>query len=134
MTLYDKLGGEQGVRQLVDSFYYIMDTDPLAVRIRNLHPADLAGSREKLFFYLSGWLGGPELYIQKYGHPRLRARHLPFSIGELERDEWMRCMIQALHALPVEPVVRRQLGNAFYQIADLMRNKQDELPDYQFKD
>ncbi|MBU6460969.1 MAG: group II truncated hemoglobin [Proteobacteria bacterium] len=127
MTLYEQLGGEAGVRRLVDCFYDLMETDPVVSNVRNLHPADLGLSRDKLFFYLSGWLGGPDMYVQKYGHPRLRGRHLPFSIGEAERDGWMRCMIQAMRQAGVVPKLRKELGQAFYQLADFMRNQESGL-------
>jgi len=80
-TPYAALGGADGVRRLVDAFYDRMDGDPAFARLRGVHRADLSAAREKLTLYLSGWLGGPNLYIERYGHPRLRARHLPFPIG-----------------------------------------------------
>ncbi|MEP7337957.1 MAG: group II truncated hemoglobin [Acidobacteriota bacterium] len=122
-TLYEQIGGEAGVRKLVDRFYDLMDADPQAAGIRTLHPADLADSREKLFLFLSGWMGGPPLYVQRHGHPRLRARHLPFPIGEAERDQWLHCMNQALNEVVTEPQVRQHLANSFAQIADFMRNQ-----------
>src|SRR5690554_3777587 len=101
-THYDLLGGAEGVRRLVDRFYDIMDSAPEAATIRKLHAASLKQSREKLYSFLSGWTGGPPLYVQKFGHPRLRMRHLPFSIGVKERDEWLWCMNRALaeHDMP----------------------------------
>src|SRR5687768_1508105 len=102
-SLYDLLGGESGVRTLVDRFYDLMDTLPEAAAVRALHPADLTDSRAKLFKFLSGWLGGPPLYVQEYGHPMLRARHLPFPIGEPERNAWMLCMTQALTERGLDP-------------------------------
>ena len=95
-TLYELLGGETGVRTLVNRFYDLMDSSPEAKDIRALHAASLKQSREKLFMFLSGWSGGPQLYLQKFGHPRLRMRHMPFSIGERERDQWLWCMNRAL--------------------------------------
>ncbi len=124
---YALLGGETSVRQLVDRFYDLMGTLPEATGIRALHAADLSGARDKLFKFLSGWLGGPPLYVQEYGHPKLRARHLPFPIGEAERDAWMRCMGQALDETVLEPLVREQLKTAFFRTADHMRNRGSEL-------
>ena len=121
---YEALGGEATVRQLVDRFYDLMDTLPEAQGIRALHPADLAGSREKLFLFLTGWLGGPPLYVERFGHPRLRARHLPFSIAESERDQWLLCMQQAVNELDVEPQWRAFLMEKFNGLADFMRNKE----------
>jgi hemoglobin len=120
---YDALGGDAGVRELVDRFYHYMDTLPEAAGIRRLHPDDLNGSIEKLYLFLSGWFGGPSLYIEKYGHPRLRARHLPFPIGDEERDQWMLCMDKALSDMPIEDDMRRQLHKAFSDMADHMRNR-----------
>jgi hemoglobin len=124
-TSFERAGGEQGVRRLVDRFYDIMDSDPAAATIRGLHPPDLADSRQKLFEFLCGWLGGPQLYVQKRGHPRLRARHLPFPIGVQERDEWMYCMIRAMADVGLDADFQRQLAQAFMQTADFMRNREE---------
>ena len=121
---YEAIGGEQAVRTLVDRFYDLMDTLPAAQGIRVLHPASLAGSREKLFMFLTGWLGGPPLYVERFGHPRLRARHLPFPIAEAERDQWLLCMQQSVNELEVEPQWRDFLMEKFSGLADFMRNKE----------
>jgi hemoglobin len=123
LTPYDRLGGEPAVRKLVDRFYALMDTLPEAEVIRALHPADLSGSRDKLFKFLSGWLGGPQLYINEYGHPRLRARHLPFPIGEAERDAWLLCMERALAETEMEELLRNHLLQSLRKTADHMRNR-----------
>lgn len=122
---FDLMGGLEGVRALVDRFYDLMDTAPEAAHIRALHAPSLKRSREKLYEFLAGWTGGPPLYETKYGHPRLRARHLPFPIASRERDEWLWCMDRALdeHAMPDD--LRRYLRQRFHQLADHMRN-QDE--------
>lgn len=122
-SAYEALGGEDGVRRLVDRFYELMDTLPQADTIRALHPEDLHSSRDKLFKFLSGWLGGPPLYIEEYGHPRLRARHLPFPIGEEERDAWLLCMAQALAEAAVDPALADHLFHALGQLADHLRNQ-----------
>jgi len=122
MTPFDLVGGEQNVRKLVDRFYDLMDEDPDYFGIRQLHPASLAGSREKLFKFLMGWLGGPPLYEQEYGHPRLRARHLPYAIASAERDQWMACMIRAMADVDLEESLRKRLTQSFFQTADWMRN------------
>ncbi|MGB0722125.1 MAG: group II truncated hemoglobin [Gammaproteobacteria bacterium] len=124
-TPYERLGGEDGVRRLVDLFYDHMDNLEEARTTRNLHAKSLKGSRRKLFMFLSGWLGGPNLYIEKYGHPRLRARHLPFSIGSQERDEWMLCMRRALDDMGLDETFRAQLEAAFSSTADHMRNRNE---------
>lgn len=123
MNYYEALGGSTGVRTLVERFYALMENLPEAAPIRALHPQDLAGSREKLFKFLSGWLGGPPLYVQEHGHPRLRARHLPFPIGTAERDQWMLCMERAMEEQNVEPQVRRDILDALFRTADHMRNQ-----------
>jgi len=125
---YRLMGGEQGVCQLVEHFYRIMDTDPYAATIRAMHPADLTETKAVLFDYLSGWLGGPKLYEAKRGHPRLRQRHMCFSIGETERDQWMYCMAKAMNELGVEETLRSQLLAAFFKTADHLRNQQSMEP------
>jgi hemoglobin len=122
-TPYQHMGGEAAVRALVDRFYDLMDTLPEAWEIRKLHPQDLSGSRDKLFKFLSGWLGGPPLYQQEYGHPMLRRRHLPFPIDTQARDQWMLCMNQALDEQPMEPELREAVRRAFAGLADHMRNE-----------
>lgn len=122
-TPYELLGGEAVLRRLVDAFYDLMDSDPRFAGIRALHPPDLEGSRDKLFMFLSGWLGGPPLYTDEFGHPMLRARHLPFAIGETERDQWMACMAQAMEELGVDELLRLQLHGALFKTADWMRNR-----------
>jgi hemoglobin len=122
-TPYDQLGGEGAVRRLVDRFYDLMDSAPEAAEIRRLHAASLRQSREKLYLFLSGWLGGPPLYVERYGHPMLRARHLPFPIGERERDQWMWCMRRALADTPMVDELRTFLDQRFTAIADHMRNQ-----------
>jgi hemoglobin len=122
-TPYEIIGGETGVRELVNRFYDYMDDLQEASEVRQLHAKSLKASREKLFLFLSGWLGGPALYVEKYGHPMLRRRHLPFAIGTRERDQWMLCMKKALADMQLEPQVERQLIQSFMQTADHMRNQ-----------
>lgn len=122
-TPYELIGGEATVAKLVDRFYALMDAVPQFSGIRGMHGADLKPSREKLFMFLSGWLGGPDLYIQKIGHPMLRRRHLPFPIGESERDQWVACMALAMEETGIEPAIREKLLVSFFNTADFMRNK-----------
>lgn len=122
-TPFERLGGEVGVRALVDRFYDLMDLEPAFALIRQLHPSDLDGSRDKLFWFLCGWLGGPNLYIDRFGHPRLRARHLPYAIGLAERDQWMACMMQAMQESAVDDTLAARLTESFFGTADWMRNK-----------
>ena len=122
-TPYELLGGDVGVRRLVDRFYDLVDTAPEAATIRTLHARSLKASRDKLHLYLTTWTGGPPIYVERYGHPRLRMRHFPFRIGMRERDEWLWCMDQALseHEMPDE--LRAQLRERFHALADHMRNQ-----------
>ena len=126
-TFFELLGGEeQGMetlRNLVETFYDIMDSDPKAQPIRAMHPADLTSAREKLFMFLTGWTGGPQLYIERYGHPMLRKRHLPFSVDESARDQWMYCMIKAMHQLKMDETLMTKLAEQLYGVADFMRNQ-----------
>ncbi|MGE5336669.1 MAG: group II truncated hemoglobin [Gemmatimonadota bacterium] len=123
-TPYARLGGEKAVRALVDRFYDLMELEPAFADIRRLHQPDLAHARDKLYWFLSGWLGGPSLYIERFGHPRLRARHLPFAIGVRERDQWMACMNQAMAEQGVNDALRQKLLQAFFGTADWMRNRE----------
>ncbi len=120
---FERLGGEAGVRALVDRFYDLMDLQAGYAVLRALHPADLAGSRDKLYWFLCGWLGGPAHYESRFGHPRLRARHLPYSIGIAERDQWMACMVQAMGELAVDAALAERLATALFGTADWMRNR-----------
>ncbi len=123
-TLFEMLGGVEQVRAIVERFYDIMDSDPRAAGIRAMHAPDLASAREKLFMFLTGWTGGPQLYIEQYGHPRLRMRHMPFPIDESARDQWMYCMIKAMHDTGVEEVMIEKMGAALHGVADFMRNRE----------
>lgn len=123
-TLYDAIGGDATVRRLVDRFYQHMDTLPEAATIRAMHPPDLASSNEKLYFFLSGWLGGPQLYVERHGHPRLRARHFPFAVDGAARDAWMKCMDLALDEVVTEPGIREPLRGALGRLATHMINRE----------
>ena len=122
-TPFETLGGEPAVRRLVDRFYDLMDIEPRFAALRALHPTTLEGSRDKLFWFLCGWLGGPSHYEDRFGHPRLRARHLPFPIGIRERDDWLACMTQAMDEEGVPAALRERLQQSFHNTADWMRNR-----------
>ena len=122
-THYERIGGADKVHELVTRFYQIMDELPETYGIRKLHANDLSNSRDKLFDFLSGWMGGPQHYVQKHGHPMLRRRHLPFAIGDAERDQWMICMRQALAEVVLDDALRGELETAFQKVADHMRNQ-----------
>ena len=125
LSLYELIGGETALRTLVDRFYDVMDSAPEAAQIRALHPKSLEQSREKLFMFLSGWSGGPALYIEKYGNPRLRQRHMPFPIGKAERDQWLWCMDKALAESPFDAQLIEYLKGRFTEIANSMQNRVD---------
>ncbi len=124
-TYYDRLGGEDGVRRLVDLFYDEMEQSPEAKGIRALHKADLSDSRQKLFEYFSGWFGGPQLFISKYGHPMLRARHRHVAIGAPERDAWLLCLARAMYSMDLDETLIRDLLEKIMPMADHMRNQPD---------
>lgn len=122
-SLYEALGAETGLRNLVDRFYHHMDTLEDVKGIREMHK-DLEDAKEKLFCFLSGWSGGPALFHERYGHPMLRRRHFPFSIGKSERDQWMLCMLKAIDDVGLEEPISTELAIALYRVADHMRNRE----------
>ncbi|MGZ8413034.1 MAG: group II truncated hemoglobin [Gemmatirosa sp.] len=124
-TPYEQLGGDAGIRRLVDRFYDLMDTAPEAATIRALHATSLKASRDKLHLFLVGWTGGPPVYVEKHGHPRLRMRHFPFRISSQERDEWMWCMDRAMAEHDMPEALRTQLRERLHALADHMRNHPD---------
>lgn len=125
-TFYEAIGGEPVLRKLIKRFYEVMDTMPEAAGIRAMHSEDLSETEEKLFAFMSGWLGGPQLFMEKYGHPRMRARHMPFKIGKSERDQWMMCMVQAVEDIGMQEPIRSQYLHALLDFADFMRNQGDK--------
>jgi hemoglobin len=120
---YERIGGDPKVRALVQRFYQLMDATPEVQDLRKMHAASLKGSEEKLFMFLTGWMNGPQLFAEKFGHPKLRQRHMPFAIGDKERDQWMQCMTQALNDVVEDEVLRKELLAAIGKVADFMRNK-----------
>jgi hemoglobin len=128
ITPFARIGGEAAVRRMVRRFYELMDTLPEAYGIRKLHAADLSGAEEKLFMYLCGWLGGPQLYVEKFGNPMLRARHLPFPIASDEAEQWMLCMRQAMAEVITDEDLRVALEKALDDLARHMRNRKDPAP------
>jgi hemoglobin len=119
---FELVGGQAAVDRIVEGFYRRMDTLPAAQIIRALHPPDLSGSKAVLKSYLAEWLGGPAIYSQERGHPRLRMRHLPFRIGTAERDALMLCMTGALEEVVGSDRLRELLLQSLYKVADWMRN------------
>ncbi len=126
-TPFAQIGGEATVRRLVQRFYELMDTLPEAYGIRKLHASDLSSAEEKLFMFLCGWLGGPQLYVEKFGHPKLRARHMTFPIAGDEVEQWMMCMRRAMSEVIEDENLRAGLEKSFNDLAYHMRNR-DDLP------
>ena len=120
---FEALGGEPQVEALVERFYDLMELDPAYTALRAVHGPDLAQARQKLSWFLCGWLGGPQHYTERFGHPRLRMRHMPYSIGIVERDQWLACMDQAMAEVGMAESVRLRLRDSFFQTADWMRNR-----------
>jgi hemoglobin len=127
ITLYEAIGGDETVRRLTHRFYELMDTLPEAKNCRAIHPPDLTGSEAKLYDYLTGYLGGPPVYVEKYGHPRLRSRHFMAAIGPRERDEWMLCFRRAMEETIENPALRDIIWPPIERLAFHMQNK-DEGP------
>ena len=125
-SLYEKLGGETGLRSLVNRFYDLVEASPEAQDLRRLHAKSLNQSREKLFMFLSGWSGGPQLYMQRFGHRRLRMRHMPFSIGTVERDQWLWCMNKALEESQLDSRIVEYLKAHFAEAANFLRNQMED--------
>jgi hemoglobin len=123
LSIYELIGGVDQIDALVDRFYDLMALEPAFEDLRAMHPADLSNSREKLKFFLTGWMGGPDIYSPKYGHPMLRARHLPFNIGLKERNQWLACMYQALEECGIDSNVAKQLEESLFNTANWMRNQ-----------
>lgn len=123
LTVFDHLGGEEGLRVLVDRFYFHMDARTDSQGIRKMHPKDLGESKDKLWRFLVGRFGGPNLYVEKHGHPRLRMRHMPFAIGDAEALAWVTCMDLALAEQVESPELRTELLAFFSQVAQHMKNK-----------
>ncbi|MQW90414.1 globin [Sinorhizobium saheli] len=123
-TLYEAIGGDATVRLLTRRFYEHMDTLPEAARCRAVHPPDLTGSEEKLYEYLTGWLGGPPIYVEKRGQPMLRRRHFIAEIGPAERDEWLLCFTRALEETVSHQELREIILEPITRLAFHMQNKE----------
>jgi len=131
-TPFAWIGGEDRVQALVERFYDLMDLEPGYAELRVVHGNLLDDARQKLFWFLCGWLGGPQYYTDRFGHPRLKSRHMPFKIGVVERDQWLACMDQAMHETNVPAELRERLNKSFFQTADWMRNQPEakKIPNF----
>ena len=126
-TAFEQIGGEAPIQRLVTRFYDLMDLQAEYAELRAVHGPDLESAREKLFWFLCGWMGGPQHYIERFGHPRLRMRHMPFKIGVRERNQWLACMTQAMQETDVPEALCAQLQSSFFQTADWMVNQQPPI-------
>ena len=122
-SVFDWIGGEARVQALTDRFYDLMDLEPAYAALRAVHGPELGNARQRLYWFLCGWMGGPQHYTERFGHPQLRARHMGFAIGVTERDQWLACMDQAMVETGVDADLRLRLGESFFQTADWMRNQ-----------
>ncbi len=122
-TPFEWIGGEEPVRRLVERFYDLMDLEPAYRELRASHGSTLDEARQKLFWFLCGWLGGPDYFVERFGHPRLRMRHMPFKVGLVERDQWVACMDQAMQETAVPEALRQRLHHSFMQTASWMVNQ-----------
>jgi hemoglobin len=124
-TPYELLGGsEAAVRRIVDAFYDLMETAPEARELRAMHAADLGPMRDRLTWFLTGWLGGPALYNERTGGGVcMTSAHRPFAIDDLARDQWMWCMRGALDAAEAPAGVRAMIEPAFERITGFLRNR-----------
>ena len=122
-TPFEWMGGEERVKALIERFYDLMDLEPEFARLRQVHGPSQDQTRERTFWFLCGWLGGPQYYTEKFGHPRLRARHMHVPIGIQERDEWLACMDRAMGETGVPEDLRAHLRTSLFQTADWMRNQ-----------
>lgn len=128
ITLYEAIGGDATVRALTRRFYELMDTLPEAARCRAIHPADLSGSEAKFYDYLTGYLGGPPVYVEKHGHPMLRRRHFVAPIGPAERDEWLLCFRRAMDETIGNPKLREIIWTPVKRLAFHMQNQEADNP------
>lgn len=122
-SVYDRMGGEAGIRRLTGRFYELMDTLPEAAECRAIHPESLAGSEQKLFEYLSYWFGGPPLFVERHGAPMMRQRHFRAPIGPLERDGWLICFSRAFDETVEDPGLRDVVMPRVEALAMHMQNK-----------
>ena len=128
ITLYEAIGGDATVRALTRRFYELMDTLPEAAHCRAIHPADLSGSESKFYDYLTGYLGGPPVYVEKHGHPMLRRRHFVAPIGPAERDEWLLCFRRAMDETIDNPQLRDIIWGPVERLAFHMQNQEANNP------
>lgn len=123
-SLYSKIGGKKTIDQVVDDFYQIMATDPVARDCLLTHKAPLAEVAPKLKDYLYGWLGGPQVFVKKYGHPRMRMRHIDIPIGLKEAEQWIYCMKLSLRKSKIDGETQEEMLSAMKHLASIIINQQ----------
>ena len=126
-TPYEILG-EEGVRQLADAFYEAMDRLPQAEAIRAMHAENLDEIKKKLATYLTGWMGGPPVYLAINGTVCLTDPHAPYRIGPKERDQWLLCMDAALEDIGASEELKQMLKEPMFRVADTVRNAETSDP------
>jgi len=125
LTPYEAIGGEKSVKQIANRFYDIMESDPMAAELLAIHPQPLGRIRHVFFLYLTMWLGGPNTFEEKFGHPRLRARHLPFSVTPKLKNQWMYCMRKAMLSTVRDLALAERLLASLNDLAEHMINRPD---------
>ncbi len=127
-TPYEILG-EDGVRNLCNAFYDVMDSDKEVKDVRRMHAESLEPMKEKLFEYLSGWMGGPQVYSKRYGTVCMTTPHKPYSIGPKERDQWLHCMDKALEHIDASDELKTMLKDPMFRVADAVKNRNSSEPE-----
>lgn len=122
-TAYEQIGGESGVRRLVNRFYDLMEQEPSLGELRAMHAQDLGPMRERLFEFMSGWLGGPPLYFERPAHACIMSAHLPYAIGTQERDQWLAAMYKALQETALSERTHKAIRQGLFQMAEAFRNR-----------
>lgn len=120
--------GKDGIRRLADAFYDVMDERPQAATIRAMHAENMDLIKDKLYEYLTGWMGGPPIYAAKTGTVCLTDPHKPYPIGPDERDQWLDCMHEALERINASEELKKMLEQPLFQIADTIRNRDTSDP------
>ena len=128
-TPFAWIGGETRVQTLVDRFYDLMDLEAKYAQLRATHGTELDRARQNLFWFLCGWLGGPQHYTDRFGHPRLRMRHMPFVIGQRERDAWLTHMLAAVDEVGIGEPARAEMRRYFDDAATFMINNRTNVED-----
>lgn len=120
INIYEAVGGDETFRRLVDQFYHKIEQDPI---LRPIFPANLESGKEKQFLFLTQYFGGPSRYNEQHGHPRLRMRHFPFTIGTREAQAWLNNMLEAIDEVGIPEPARSEMRQYFERGAPFMINQ-----------